>query len=138
MLFRHDCQVKAHTRGLLRLFPLSPIGTYIVTFQSFPFPSLILCYSPSQFRLNLRSSRTICLSLQSYISALSSHSFIMTLKHYSTLYREWDGIDAHRLNKFLTLIRRVWRSSLLFLKKQNWDSTLVRYQKGWIPFSYIC
>jgi len=44
---------------------------------------------------------------------------------FATIVREWDGIDAHRLNKFLTLIRRVWRSSLLFLKKQNWDSTLV-------------
>jgi len=44
---------------------------------------------------------------------------------YLTIVREWDGIDAHRLNKFLTLIRRVWRSSLLFLKKHHWDSKLV-------------
>jgi len=43
----------------------------------------------------------------------------------ATIVREWDGIDAHRLNKFMTLIRRVWRASLLFLKKHKWETQLV-------------
>lgn len=42
-----------------------------------------------------------------------------------TICREWTGIDVHRLNKFMTLIRRMWRSVLLFLKRRDWDTELV-------------
>jgi len=56
----------------------------------------------------------------------TNSSAILFIKcFYLTIVREWEGIDAHRLNKFLTLIRRVWRSSLLFLKKHQWDAQLV-------------
>ncbi|CAL1414025.1 unnamed protein product [Linum trigynum] len=54
-------------------------------------------------------------------STFSAHYFSVFLL---TMRREWSGIDFLRLDKFYLLMRRVFRSVFLMLKKNSWDLEL--------------
>ncbi|XP_044737907.1 ribosomal RNA processing protein 1 homolog [Chrysoperla carnea] len=43
-----------------------------------------------------------------------------------TMINEWFGIDQLRLNKFLMLVRRVLRQTLIFMKKYKWDINMIK------------
>lgn len=45
--------------------------------------------------------------------------FVVTMK------REWSGIDQHRMNKYLILVRKVYAASLMRLQRFKWDPLVV-------------
>lgn len=52
---------------------------------------------------------------------LPDHAIKFIETFFRTMSLEWPGIDQHRLEKFLMLVRRFLRQSLVFLDRQNWD-----------------
>merc|ERR1719309_793591 len=44
---------------------------------------------------------------------------------FSTLTREWNGLDRLRIDKFMVLVRRLLRYSFALMKKNNWDPKVV-------------
>jgi len=44
---------------------------------------------------------------------------------FSTLTREWNGLDRLRVDKFMVLVRRLVRYSFVLMKKNNWDPKVV-------------
>ncbi|KAH3675465.1 hypothetical protein WICMUC_002754 [Wickerhamomyces mucosus] len=45
---------------------------------------------------------------------------------WSVISKEWSGIDHHRLDKFLLLVRRAIFNQLKKLNQENWDDKLVK------------
>lgn len=45
---------------------------------------------------------------------------------WQTMAREWQGIDHHRLNKFLTLMRKVCHETFALLRESGWADERVR------------
>ena len=69
------------------------------------------------------------------------HTFLFLECFWETMAREWDGIDALRMDKFLLLVRGYLASSLRYLKGRDWvEEDVRRYMeilKG-IPLQYVC
>ncbi len=42
-----------------------------------------------------------------------------------TMHREWPGLDQHRLNKYLSLVRKFIAGSFLYLQKFNWSKEMM-------------
>ncbi len=42
-----------------------------------------------------------------------------------TMRREWAGIDQHRMNKYLVLVRKVYAAALMRLERSKWDPDAV-------------
>ena len=42
-----------------------------------------------------------------------------------TMRREWAGIDQHRMNKYLVLVRKVYAAALMRLERSKWDPDVV-------------
>ena len=47
------------------------------------------------------------------VAADENRTFLFLKTFFSTMRREWRGIDKHRLDKYLSLLRRVLEESLL-------------------------
>mgnify|MGYP003683495815 CR=1 FL=1 len=67
-----------------------------------------------QHELAARLARLVHAPPTFEVSELFLHAF------WQTMAREWHGIDHHRLNKFLTLIRRVCFESFALLREHGW------------------
>lgn len=47
-----------------------------------------------------------------------------------TMRREWAGIDQHRMNKYLVLVRKVYAAALMRLERSKWNSEVVEQYCG--------
>ncbi|XP_063703581.1 ribosomal RNA processing protein 1 homolog isoform X2 [Culicoides brevitarsis] len=49
-----------------------------------------------------------------------------------TMCREWFGIDQWRMDKFMMLVRRIFRQVLFKLQEHSWDTELVQLYGAWL------
>lgn len=57
--------------------------------------------------------------LHAFPSTRSSLAFLKAF--YSTMVREWHGVDHHRLDKYLMLVRKMFRETLVLLSSKSWS-----------------
>ena len=65
-----------------------------------------------------------------YDSASFSRAFAFVRVFFTTIVREFPGIDQHRKDKYLSLIRKMVHGSLLLLKQNGWHRSAVETFTG--------
>ncbi|XP_028165179.1 ribosomal RNA processing protein 1 homolog [Ostrinia furnacalis] len=55
------------------------------------------------------------------------HALLMTKAGFKVLATEWYGIDQHRMDKFLMLVRRYLRGSLRIIRRAGWGAACKQY-----------
>lgn len=50
----------------------------------------------------------------------------------ATMCREWFGIDQWRMDKFMMLVRRIFRQLLFKLQEHEWDTELMQLYGKWL------
>lgn len=73
-----------------------------------------------------RTQQRLAIDLADLLSILSPENFVgFNAAFWRTMGREWPGIDALRMDKFLFLIRQYVNKSFEYLRGQKWEETLV-------------
>ena len=74
-----------------------------------------------------RTQQRLANDLASLVNNMQEeHAFLFLECFWETMAREWDGIDALRMDKFLLLVRRYLASSLRYLMARDWVEDEVR------------
>lgn len=55
---------------------------------------------------------------------------------FTTMHREWHGVDGHRINKFYYLVRQVVHETFRYIHKREWDDETVAGCVGRPPPSF--
>lgn len=78
-----------------------------------------------------RTQQRLANDLASLVDNLQEeHAFLFLECFWETMAREWDGIDALRMDKFLLLVRRYLASSLRYLMARDWVEEEVKSYMG--------
>ena len=88
-----------------------------------------------------RTQQRLANDLASLVNNMQEeHTFLFLECFWETMAREWDGIDALRMDKFLLLVRRYLESSFRYLTARDWvENEVRRYMdilKG-APLQYV-
>ncbi|KAI9766076.1 MAG: hypothetical protein M1840_006783 [Geoglossum simile] len=74
----------------------------------------------------VRTQQTLAADLAGLVDALPDENALPFLKAFwTTIAREWTGIDVFRMDKFLLLVRRYLAASFRYLAKRNWESAVI-------------
>lgn len=78
-----------------------------------------------------RPQQRLAIDLGSLFATLSRPNFLgFTAAFWTTMSREWAGVDALRMDKFLFLVRRVVGEGFAYLEKNGWENGLVAEYMG--------
>ena len=75
-----------------------------------------------------RTQQRLAVDLAHLVDTMQEETAFLFLEcFWETMIREWDGVDALRMDKFLMLVRQYLASSFRYLKAKEWEEKVGRY-----------